>query len=92
MARPALDSNERLALRITPSDKATIRRAAALQHTDITSFVVRTAVREAVAVIEQAEQVTLSERDTLRVLELLEHPPVPNQKLISAARALPPEA
>lgn len=89
MARPAIDSSERLALRIQASDKATIRRAAALQQMDITSFVVRTASREAVTVIEQSERVALSERDTLLVLELLEHPPAPNAKLLAAARNPP---
>lgn len=91
MARPALDSNERPESRISPSVNAIIRRAAAFQQTGITSFVVRTALREAVAAIEQSERVTLSERDTLCVLDLLEHPPAPNEKLIAAARDLPPE-
>jgi uncharacterized protein (DUF1778 family) len=31
----------------------------------------------------------LSERDSLRVLDLLENPPAPNAKLLAAARALP---
>lgn len=89
MARPAIESSERLALRIQASDKATIRRAAALQQTDISSFVVRTAPREAVAVFEQSERVSLSERDPLLVLVLLEHPPAPNAKLLAAARNVP---
>jgi uncharacterized protein (DUF1778 family) len=40
------------------------------------------------AVIERAEQVRLSQRDSQRVLELLENPPEPNEKLLAAARAL----
>jgi len=40
-------------------------------------------------VIAQAEQVQLSERDSLRVLDLLENPPGPNPRLIAAAQALP---
>jgi uncharacterized protein (DUF1778 family) len=39
-------------------------------------------------VIEKAEHVELSERDSLRVLDLLENPPQPNARLIDAARAL----
>jgi len=31
----------------------------------------------------------LSHRDSLRVLDLLENPPKPNAKLVSAAKALP---
>lgn len=33
------------------------------------------------------EHVTLSERDSLRVLHLLEHPPRPSAKLSAAAKA-----
>ena len=32
---------------------------------------------------------TLSERDSLRVLNLLENPPAPNARLLAAARTLP---
>ena len=35
------------------------------------------------------DHVKLSERDGLRILDLLEHPPAPNAKLLAAARALP---
>jgi uncharacterized protein (DUF1778 family) len=31
----------------------------------------------------------LSERDSLRILDLLENPPAPNGKLLAAARSLP---
>jgi len=41
------------------------------------------------AVIDQADHVQLSERDSLRVLDLLENPPAPNAKMLAAARALP---
>jgi len=39
-------------------------------------------------VIEEAERLELSERDSLRVLELLENPPKPNAKLLRAAKLL----
>ena len=41
------------------------------------------------AVVEEADHVQLSERDSLRVLDLLESPPAPNARLLAAARALP---
>jgi uncharacterized protein (DUF1778 family) len=47
-------------------------------------------VQAAKAVIAEAEQVALSERDSLRVLSVLENPPLPSDKLLAAARALPP--
>ena len=90
MPRIAVDDNHRMNLRIQPAQKAMLMRAAALSNTDLTDFVVQTAVRDAKVVIAQAEHVKLSERDSLRVLDLLENPPMPNAKLLAAAKALPP--
>jgi len=89
MPRTAVNGNSRLALRIRAADKALITRAVALAQTDITDFIVRTALREARTVIEEHERVKLSKRDSLLVLKLLENPPPPNAKLRKAARALP---
>jgi uncharacterized protein (DUF1778 family) len=90
MPRAAVDDNQRMNLRIQPAQKAMLMRAAALSNTDLTDFVVQAAVRDAKLVIAQAEHVKLSERDSLRVLDLLENPPMPNAKLLAAAKALPP--
>jgi len=46
-------------------------------------------VDAAKAVIREEEHISLSRRDSLRVLDLLENPPKPNAKLLSAAKALP---
>ncbi len=89
MPQVATEENRRISLRIQPADKALLMRAVALQQSDLTEFVVRTAVHAAREVIEQAEHLHLSERDSLRVLELLENPPPPNAKLLAAAHALP---
>ena len=78
-----------MSLRIRAEDKAPLLRAVALNHTDLTDFVIHHALRAAKAVIERAEHVQLSGRDSLRVLDLLENPPAPNAKLRAAARALP---
>ena len=59
------------------------------EHTDMTDFILRHALDAARKVIEQAEHLTLSERDSLRVLDALENPPAPNAKLLAAARRLP---
>jgi uncharacterized protein (DUF1778 family) len=37
-------------------------------------------------VVDPAERVVLTERDTMRVLELLENPPKPTPTLMAAAR------
>ncbi len=89
MPRVAVEDNERMSFRIHSEEKALLLRAIAYAHIDLTEFVVRNAVQAAKAVIAQAEQVSLSERDSLRVLDALEHPPAPNAKLLAAARALP---
>jgi uncharacterized protein (DUF1778 family) len=89
MPRIAVEDNSRMSLRILAEEKALLLRAAALSRTDLTDFVLRHALRAATAVIEEADHVQLSSRDSLRVLDLLENPPVPNAKLAAAARALP---
>jgi uncharacterized protein (DUF1778 family) len=89
MPRTAVEDNSRMSLRIRPEEKALLLRAVALKHTDLTDFVLSHALLAAKAVIEDADRVQLSERDSLRVLELLENPPRPNAKLLAAARALP---
>ncbi len=92
MPRLAVEDNNRISLRIRPEEKAILLRAVALQHTDLTDFVVRHALRAATDIIEEAEHLRLSERDSLRVLDLLENPPPPNARLLAAARALPRQA
>jgi uncharacterized protein (DUF1778 family) len=87
MPRVAVEENSRMSLRIRGKEKALLMRAVALQDTDLTGFVVRCAVRAAEDVIRDHEQVQLSERDSLKVLDLLENPSQPNAKLVSAARA-----
>ena len=89
MPRIAVEENSRLSLRIRAEEKALLLRAVALNHTDLTDFVVRHALLAAKAVIDRADRVQLTGRDSLRVLDLLENPPAPKAKLLAAARALP---
>lgn len=89
MPRAIVEDNSRLALRVRADDKATLMHAVALEHTDMTDFVLRHALDAARKVIERAERLTLSERDSLRVLEVLENPPRPTAKLAAAARRMP---
>ena len=87
MPRPVKE-NGRVALRLRTEDKAKILRAVALERTDLTSFILENALRAADSVIEKAERLVLSERDSLRVLDLLENVPAPNDRLLRAARSL----
>jgi uncharacterized protein (DUF1778 family) len=81
--------NSRMSLRVKASDKAVLLRAVALRQTDLTDFVISTALEAAKAIVAEAERLDLSERDSRRVLELLDNPPTANEKLRRAARALP---
>lgn len=75
--------------RYSAQEKA-LMRAAALQHTNLTEFVIRNVVvSEARKIIDENERLELTERDSLRVLDLLDNPPSPNDKLMAAAFALP---
>lgn len=85
MARAPTESG-RIELRIKPREKALLSRAAALEHEDLTGFILKTVLPAAERIIERTERLELSERDSLRVLELLENPPKPSAKLRRAAK------
>jgi uncharacterized protein (DUF1778 family) len=82
-----LTGNGRIELRLRPEDKARLSRAAALKRLDLTSYILGAALPKAEADIAEAERLVLSERDSLRVLSLLETPPEPSEKLVRAAKA-----
>ena len=85
---PAVTAPEggRIEFRLPAEEKAMLARAAALMNMDLTTFILRKMLPEARAVIENAERLALSERDSLRVLALLENPPAPNEKLRRASK------
>ena len=87
MARTVSDTSNRIELRVPPEQKAVIARAAALEHMDVTGFILKRILPEAQAVVERAEHLALSERDSLKILDLLENPPKPTERLIRAAKA-----
>lgn len=89
MPRAIVEDNSLLALRVRADDKAMLMRAAALERTDLTDFVLRHALDAARRIIERPEHVALSERDSLRVLDALGRPRAPNAKLLRAARRMP---
>ena len=89
MSRAPMDTQrtDRIELRASPAEKALLARAAALERLDLTSFILRSALPQAESVVSAAENVALSERDSLRVLDLLENPPAPPARLRAAAKA-----
>lgn len=89
MPQIPVDTNDRMSLRIASEDKSLLMRAATLQHTNLTEFVIRHVVSAARKIIDENERLKLTERDSLHVLDLLDNPPAPNEKLMAAAYALP---
>ena len=89
MPRAPVNNNNRLALHIQTEDKELIQKAVVLAKTDMTEFILSTALREAQLIINKHEHVNLSARDSRRVLKILENPPAPNAKLRKAAKAMP---
>jgi uncharacterized protein (DUF1778 family) len=87
MVRTVSDTSNRIELRVPPEQKAVIARAAALEHMDVTGFILKRILPEAQAVVERAEHLALSERDSLKILDLLENPPKPTERLMRAAKA-----
>lgn len=83
----AVTTSNRIELRIPSEQKAVLTRAAALENLDLTGFIMRTVLPEAQAVVERAERIKLSEQDTLFLLDLLENPPAPTERLIQAFKA-----
>ena len=78
--------NGRVELRLRPEDKATLARAASIKRTDLTGYILGAALPKAEADIAEAERLRLSERDSLRVLALLENPPAAPDRLVRAAK------
>jgi len=87
MPRVSVESNPRFTMEIPPQDKARLLRAAAAQHLTLKDFMLRNALRAADEVLERHERITLSERDTRKVLDLLDNPRPPNPRMVAALRA-----
>lgn len=89
MPQVPVETNDRMSLRIASEEKSLLMRAAAIQHTNLTEFVIRNVVSVARKIIDENERMELLEKDSMHVLDLLDNPPSPNEKLMAAAFALP---
>lgn len=86
MAENTATRDDRIELRTTREEKRLLASAAAHERLDVTSFIMRKVIPAAREIVDRAERIVLSERDTARVLKLLEHPPKPTAALLAAAR------
>jgi len=86
MPPPSTESG-RIELRLRLEDKATLKRAASLRRLDLTGYILGAMLPKAKAEIAESERLTLSARDSLRVLALLENPPEAPARLVRATRA-----
>ena len=77
----------RLEARITPDALAIVRRAAELQGSSVSDFVVTAAQAAAHRVIEETQVIRLSVEDQARFVDLLLNPPTPTPALLRAAEA-----
>ena len=64
-------------MRVKPSDKESMSRAAELSGVKLTTFVRTSAAREAERILREHQTTTLSERDRQTLLEALDNPSPP---------------
>jgi len=88
MATTVTLRDQRLDLRMPAADKAVLEKAASHRHMNITSFVLAVVLPEARRILSEAESVTLSGKDSERVMAYLDHPPAPTPTLLAAAARL----
>ena len=80
-------ATDNIEMRVRPSDKERMSRAAALTGVKLTTFVRATAAREAERILREHQTTALSERDRRTLLEALDNPPSPTRAARDAVRA-----
>ena len=79
-------ATDNIKIRVKPSDKERISRAAELSGVKLTTFVRGSAARAAQRILREYQTTTLSERDRLTLLEALDNPPRPTPAARDAVR------
>ena len=85
-ASPNERATDHIEMRVRPSDKERISRAAELTGVKLTTFVRASAAREAERILREHQTTTLSERDRQALLEALDNPPPPTRAARDAVR------
>lgn len=86
MPMPSATRDDRIELRASREQKRLLAAAAAYERLDLTAFVMRTALPVAEEIVARHERIAVSARDSVRVLDLLAHPPKPPAALRAAAQ------
>jgi uncharacterized protein (DUF1778 family) len=76
----------RLQIRVGPTDKALLERAAAASHLNVSAFVMQAAASRAEEVLAERSSIRLSREAALAFTRALERPAEVNDRLASAMR------
>ena len=79
-------ATDNLEMRVKPSDKERMARAADLTGVKLSAFVRASAAREAERVLREHQTTVLSERDRHALLDALDNPPPPTRAALDAVR------
>ena len=79
-------ATDNIEMRVKPSDKERMSRAAELSGVKLATFVRASAAREAQRILREHQTTTLSDRDRVTLLEALDNPPRPTPAARDAVR------
>jgi uncharacterized protein (DUF1778 family) len=77
---------QRLQIRVGPTDKALLERAAAASHLNVSAFVVQAAASRAEEILAERSSIRLSSEAAVAFSEALEQPAQVNDRLARALR------
>jgi uncharacterized protein (DUF1778 family) len=83
--KPTTIRSERLEARVSPETKALCQKAADIQGSTLTEFVVNSAIQAARHAVREHKIAELTRRDRIAFIEALLNAPVPNARLQKAA-------
>ena len=81
------EPRKRITARVSDTVRVTLEQAAELLGATVNQFVVQAAYLEAQRVIERESVIRLSQKDSRKILSLLDSPPKPTKKLKDAVKA-----
>ncbi|HBM2881118.1 TPA: DUF1778 domain-containing protein [Klebsiella oxytoca] len=79
---------ERIDIRLTDEDKSVIEEAAILSNLSVSQFVISSAAERATEVIEQHRRIVLCEDSWKLVMDAINNPDQPNDRMKRAAERL----